>query len=107
MNILKGVGILVAFLAVIFVVGLFGLGWMKFFEPRKENIRREVFEQTKSYVHGKTQDLAKYYQEYQNAGTEADKAAIKEIVRLRFAEFDMACLNSLRLKRFLVEMRGY
>lgn len=59
------IGGLLGLFALIFVFGLFGLGYFKFFEPKKENIRREIFENTKSYLQGVQQDLGKYYLEYQ------------------------------------------
>ena len=84
-----------------------GLKWMKFFAPRRAEIRREVFEETKSYVHGKIQDLSKYYGEYQRAETLADKEAIRALIQMQFAEFDAANIREPRLHSFLIEMRGY
>ena len=100
-------GVFVGFLALIFILELFRLGMFKFFAPKKENIRREVFENTKSYTHGLVQDLSKYWNEYRKAESQDDKNAIKGIVRVRFAEFDIDKLNSPQLKQFLINMRGY
>lgn len=100
------IGGLAAFFAIIFIFGLAGLGYYKFFAPKKENIRREVFEQTQSYVHGKIQDLAKYYEEYNKAEPE-DRESIRQLIILRFAEFDESKIRSLKLKAFLISMRGY
>ena len=97
---------LVAVLVIIFLIGLAGLGYYKFFEPKKENIRREVFEQTQSYTHGKIQDLAKYYEEY-NKVEFKDREAIRQLIIMRFAEFDESKIRSLKLKNFLITMRGY
>lgn len=105
-NILKGVGIFVGILAIIFIFGLYGLGWKKFFKPKHENINREVFEQTQSYVHGKIQDLAKYYEEYNKADIDG-KEAIRALIVVRFAEFDESKIRSLKLKIFLASTRGY
>jgi len=85
-------------------IGFYELEWMKFFNPRKENIRREVFENTKSYTHGKIQDLAKYYEEYQKAD---DKEAIASLIKMRFAEFDAEKINNYKLKQFLISIRGF
>lgn len=100
----------------ILIIGLLiGLSWgaeylgiikFGFFEPKKENIRREVFENTKSYVQGVAQDLGKYYQEYQEGDLEKQEA-IKNVIRMRFAEFDESKLQNDRLRVFLVNMRGY
>lgn len=107
MSIIKAIGILLLIGIVIFIIGLSGLGWHKFFAPKHENIRREVFEQTKSYVHGGIQDIAKYFEEYQQAETEIDKETIKAVVSARFAEFDASNISSPKLKGFLISMRGY
>lgn len=111
MGTLKIVGLVAAvFIGLViltFATGLVDLGYFKFFEPKKENIRREVFEQTQSYVHGKLQDLAKYKKEYDEAETQEDKDAIRSVILLRFAEFDESHVASPNLKQFLITMRGY
>lgn len=96
----------IAIFVAIFLIGLAGLGYYKFFEPKKENIRREVFEQTQSYTHGKIQDLAKYYEEY-NKAEFGDREAIRQLIIMRFAEFDESKIRSPKLKSFLINMRGY
>ena len=65
-----------AFLALIVVVNEFEIAGLKFWGVRKENVRREIFEQTQSYVEGKRQDLIKYHHEWVNASDE-DKIAIE------------------------------
>lgn len=106
MKILKIVGACIGMLIIFFLLGLYGLGWMKFFEPKKENIRREIFEQTQSYVHGKIQDLAKYHDEYSKADPD-EKEAIRQLIILRFAEFDETQIRSVGLRNFLTNTRGY
>lgn len=103
-------------LSILGVIALFALIWglayhelvfTRFFRPRQENVRREVFEETKSYVHGKVQDLAKYYEEYQKAETPEDKQAVEGIIKMRFAEFDANVINNYQLKQFLISIRGF
>ena len=105
-NVFKVSGFVAAVIAVIFVIGLFGLGWNKFFLPKQENIRRDVFEETQSYVHGKIQDLAKYKLEYDNASTE-EQDALRFIIVNRFAEFDETKIKAAGLRNFLTKIRGY
>lgn len=88
-------------------VGFFGIEWIRFFGPKKENVRREVFEETKSYVHGKTQDLAKYYEEYTKAESLSDKEAIESLIKMNFAEFDAEDIENHRLRSFLISVRRY
>ena len=99
-------GSLLIISALIFGISLFGLGYYKFFAPKYEDAKRDVFENTKSYLHGVQQDLGKYYFEYQNADEEG-KAAIKAVIRIRFAEVDESKLQSVKLQSFLRNTRGY
>jgi len=101
-----GLGAFVALLIIVFVMGLYGLGWMKFFKPKRENINREVFENTQSFIHGKTQDLAKFYGEYNKADMDG-QAAIKELIIMQFADFDADKIRTASLRNFLINTRGY
>jgi hypothetical protein len=101
-----GIGALISFIALMFILNLGGLEWMKFFSPKYQNVERKVFENTQSYVHGQIQNLSKHYGEYQKADNEG-KAAIRGIVSVQFAQFDLNHVPSLELKRFLIQCRGY
>lgn len=103
----KYIGMFLGGLVLLFVIGLYGLGWHKFFAPKHANIKREVFEQTKSYTHGKIQDLAKYYKEYQETEDVQAKSAIQNLVSMQFAEFDEKKITNETLRRFLTNMRGF
>ena len=100
------IGGFVLFLIVMFILGLYGLGWFKFFGPKTENIKWQIFENTKSYQHGIQQDLGKYYNEYQRTD-ESGKAVIRATIQMRFAEVDAQKLTSPQLRAFLEETRGY
>jgi len=104
--VLTGLAIFVGLIAVLFILELVGLGFFKFFEPKREDIRREIFENTKSYVHGKIQELAKYKHEYDAADAEG-KQAIEALIRSQFAEFDEQKIDALSLRTFLTRIRGY
>lgn len=106
-GVLYVIGGLISIFIITFIFGLYGLGWMKFFEPKKENIRREIFEQTQSYTHGKIQDLAKYYEEYNKTMEQEEREAIRQLIIMRFAEFDEENVRSDKLRNFLTAMRGY
>ena len=93
-------------LVIPFLIGLYFLGLFKFFSPKTENIRREVFENTKSYVHGIQQDLGKYYLEYQKSDA-TGKKIIETTIQMRFAEVDVNKLQSAKLQSFLIITRGY
>lgn len=90
-----------------FIIKSINLGFLNFFEPKKEEITRNVFENTQGYTHGVIQDLGKYYQEYQNASSEEDRQVIKTVIQGRFPDFDADKIQSDRLRLFFVRMRGY
>lgn len=99
--------VVVCVIVVAFLLELGGLQWMKFFGPRKEEVRRNVFEETKSFTQGKTADLANYYEEYSKAESSDDKEAIRQLVIMNFAEFKSSSVNNFQLRVWLVQMRGY
>ena len=98
--------VVVGFIILGFGLTALDLGMFKFWAPRYENVKREVFEQTKSYNEGKTQDLAKYKLEYALAKDAESKQAIKMVVVQRFADYQADRLEP-GLANFLIQMRGY
>ena len=95
-------------LAIIMTVLLISLGvkYWSVFETKtvgvsQSNARREVFEQTQSFVEGKRQDLIKYHYEWQKAKIE-DKTIIESTVRISMANVDDKVIaNSPELYDFL------
>jgi len=106
MSKLQITGIIIAVLVIPILIGLYSLGWFNFFAPATANIQREVFENTKSYLHAAQQDLGKYYAEYQSAD-EKERKTIESIIKIRFAELDASKLQSFEVKNFLKKTRGY
>lgn len=92
------------FAIVIFTI--IGLSLKEQFGVKNADIDREIYEQSKSYVHGKLQDLAKYYEEYQKSD-ETEKKAIRNLIQINFAEFNEKHIENDKLKTFFKEMRGY
>lgn len=81
------IGAILGFFALIFLANEFEIFGTKFWGVRKENARREVFEQTQSYVEGKRQELIKLHHEWVNAD-DASKKAIESTIRMTFSNFD-------------------
>lgn len=98
-------GISIGVPLVVFLLSYFGLGMYRYFAPKQEDARREVFENTQSFVQGKNQDLAKYYLEYQ--GDETKRAAIAAVIQSQFAYVDADKITSPKMRAFLIEMRGF
>ena len=85
---------------------LLGVQWYGFIQPKKENVRREVYENTKSYVHGKIQDLARYYEEWTKSNPK-ERAAIESLVRMNLSDFKADNIQNYKLRQFLIKVRGY
>lgn len=92
--------------ALIFGLSFVDLGYRKIFEPKHANIDRKVYENTKSHVYGKIQELTKYFGEYQKADDDG-KEAIANIIKMNFANFDAKHINNYTLKEFLTSTRGF
>ncbi len=98
------VGILLLF-ATLFGLQYLGIMNYKFFAPKKENARREVFENTQSYVQAKRQALTKYYTEWMKADS-VGQEVIKTLVLQEFANFDVEKLSQSQ-KDWLGMMTDY
>jgi hypothetical protein len=83
------------FLAIVgSVIGLTALGWgatyhellfTSFFAPKFENVRRQTFEQSKSFRDGSIQELQNMQFEYIRSDA-AHKKALADVIRHRAAE---------------------
>ena len=99
-------GGIVFLILLMFILEYAGLGFTAFFEPKKENIRRNVFEETQSYVQGKNQDLAKDYKEWMET-TPDNRVVIENVVREQFANYKIKNIESVVLQNWLTKVRGY
>ena len=100
------ISIFIGLIAIIFVLELTGLGFFKFFEPKREAIKREVYENTPSYIIGKEQELAKDYREWLKAD-ENGKTTIQNIVAMSMERINTEDIKSIQLRNFLIKSRGY
>ena len=96
---------IVVFMLSAFIAEMAGLEWMRFIGVKKANIRREMFQETKSYNSGMEQNLIKYYHEYNMSKTIEEKNAIISVVRMMYAEYDETKLNSQELIKFLKKIK--
>ena len=96
--------LIIVIIALGFGFGLLDLEFFKFFAPKYQNVKREVFLNTRSYNEAAMQDLTKYRLEYIKANTMEEKAAIVSLIRHRFAEYDSSKLPQ-ELRKFLDEIR--
>jgi len=99
-NTLIVIGSILALFVLIFLANEFEIFGVKFWGVRKENAKREVFEQTQSYVEGKRQDLVRYHHEWVNAD-EDSKKSIEATIRVSFANFDESKITNPEMYGFL------
>lgn len=94
------------------LVAVLGLTWIaqgndffltKVFAPKYEQVRRETFEQSKSYNDGMAQELQNMQFEYIKADKQA-KAALKPIILHRSAGYDLSKLPA-DTRQFIENLR--
>ena len=102
-----GVAIVLSFFLLIFAANEFEIFGIRFWGVRKENARREVFEQTQSYVEGKRQDLIKYHHEWVKSSPQ-DQIAIEFTIREEFSQFseDRYLIDQPELYSFLKQIKN-
>jgi len=100
------IGITLIILVIGGLIGLsYGFGWIGVHQTKtiykaKENAKREVFEQTQSYVEGKKQAALKYYKEYHQSD-DYQKQGLKSIISQDFANFDEDKYLTGELRNFI------
>jgi hypothetical protein len=97
------VGFLVLLLALMWLFQGSDFFMYKFWAPKYENVRRQVFEQTKSYNQGMIQELQNMQFEYYQADKE-HRAALAFIILHRAADYDESRLPS-DLRQFIQTLR--
>ncbi len=101
----KSIGIFLAFVFGFFILfcalDASGLLWESVIGVKRENVRRNIYEQTRSFNEGKLQALVNYRNEYLKAD-EDGKKIIASTVRQEYAAFNDRDLNS-DLKQFISE----
>lgn len=96
---------LLAFLLLIFALQGLGFISLKFWGPKYEDARREIFENTKSYKQGNIRDLQNLMIEYRGADSDGHRKALKDVILHRFAAVDRQDLTP-ELRRFLSEIES-
>lgn len=102
--ILAGIESLILIIAIAFGMELGGLQWKRFFAPKHENVRREVFKSTRSFNEAKIQELVKYRLEYMRTDDPSEREAIASTIRLGFADYDTSKLP-YELQTFVEEIK--
>jgi hypothetical protein len=77
----------------------------KFFAPKQEAVRRQVFEETKSYNQGMIQELQNMQFQYEQAKPE-QRDALASIILHRAADYDPDRLPP-DLRSFIMQLKMY
>jgi hypothetical protein len=106
-------GFKIAGVGILSIVGLLGISWVaegnefflyKFFAPKNEQVRRETFEQTKSYNQGMIQEIQNMQFQYYQAKPE-QQAMLADIILHRVADYDINLLP-LNTRSFVISLRN-
>jgi hypothetical protein len=102
--------VLFVFLALVYGIGFLATGGdlaiYKFWAPKQENARRQVFENTQSYVQGKTEYLSKLRYQYQEAESgSTHQASLRTLILSEAATVDNDKLPE-DLQTFIIVLRG-
>lgn len=100
----KVIIVVIGVFALIFLANEFQIFGTRFWGVRVENARREVYEQSQSYVEGKRQELIKLHHEWIKAGAD-DKSTIESVIRMNFANFDENLIKEPELYSFLKKIK--
>ena len=117
MKVLKGIGITIAGVVILFVsvAGLASIatGTNYLTKPfrtaigkNNAEVDREVFEEGKSHVESIARDLAKQKRELASATDPIERKAIIEYINDTCANFDESNLDDLSLRQFLKDIRN-
>lgn len=87
--------------AIIIVTSLGGIVWTRTIGVAQKDAEREAYKATITYNEGMLDDLAKYKFQYDSAEDDVERAAIAELVRNRFANFDKSRIENQDLINFL------
>ena len=98
------VGLLLAFSLAAFAAEGTDFVVYRWFAPRKEQLRREVFEQSKAYREGMQQEIQSMAFQYQVADA-AHRDALASMILHRVADYDVDQLSS-DLRAFVAQLRS-
>lgn len=98
---------LIVMTAFVFGGKTLNLAFQRHFRPQEVEIERKVFNESYIKVNGLNKDLAKYYEKYMLSDNSFDKQIIAEIVKERMVELKTENVPSDKIRKWLVEIRGY
>lgn len=104
--VLAGVIVIGGMIALSFGMGLLDNTYLATVGKQRENIKREVFKESKSYVEGMIEDLSNYKREFERTDDMAEKEQIANMIDAEFSNFDMNKIENASLYNFLLNIRN-
>ena len=98
-----GAVVLLAFLA--FAATGFELGMLKFWGPKFQEAKREIFEETQSFVHGKITHINRLRLEYESTESKGRKKALRTMILQEASVLEEENLPA-DLRLFISQLRG-
>lgn len=98
-----GIRVVIAILLLVIIGGLFGVGYTLTIGKAQKNAEREVFKTSVAYTEQAASFLAKSYQEYNEAESDADKDTVMEYVIMRYPNLDTDSIDNDTLKQFYIK----
>lgn len=102
-------GILIGTLAVAFVINFASTGSdlavYRFWAPKQENAKTQVFHQAQGYIDGKQEYISRLRLEYERATDSTTRAALKEEILSEASTVDVSQLSP-DLQTFISGLRG-
>jgi hypothetical protein len=71
---------LLGVLGLVFILQGFGLFSLKFWGPKTVEARREIFEESQSFVHGKISHINRLRLDYEAADTESRRKSLRRMI---------------------------
>lgn len=104
--------ILLSILGIGLMIGLsYGFGWIGVHQTStigkaQKNANREVYEESNSFVTGKRQEAIKYFKEWSECDTEADKEAIEYVASMSLSDFNEdKYINDIKLLNWIKSIK--
>ena len=106
----KVIGIVLLIVVILGILS-YAFGWLDVFKAKtigKEMVQtqREIYEESKSYVKGVSDDLARFKYELIKTEDPVEREAIIETIIDRFSDFDVSKLDNPDLQKFLNDVRN-
>ncbi len=100
------IGALVAILALSWIFTGNDLFLYKYFAPKQESVRRQVFVETDSFIEGKISSLSQERLAYESADEGAQKKALRTMILSEAAQIDNSKLP-LDMQSFINSLKGF